>query len=163
MRIELLSERHDRAVFASGVEPLDRYFRSQAGQDARRRVSACFVLVEGTGAAPLGFYTLAATSLLLSELPEAVAKRLPRYPSLPATLLGRLAVDARCRGKGHGQLLLLDALGRALRSEIASVAVVVDAKDVTAAAFYAAHSFLPLGAEGRRMFLPMVEIAKLFA
>ena len=163
MRIEPLEDRHDRAGFASGVAPLDRYFHSQVGQDMRKRVASCFVATEDGGRAPVGFYTLAATSIALADLPETLAKRLPRYPAIPATLMGRLAVDARYRRRGLGQYLLLDAFSRALRSEIATFAFVVDAKDDVAAAFYAAHDLLPLQAGSRRMFVPMAEVAKLFA
>jgi len=162
VRIEPLDDRHERAAFNSGVEPLDRYFRTQAGQDVRKRVSSCFVLTED-GGAPLAFYTLAATSIALNDLPASMAKKLPRYPSVPATLMGRLAVDARFRGRRFGELMLLDAFSRALRSEIATFAFVVDAKDDTAVGFYNAYEFLPLTATGRRLFMPMAEIAKLFA
>ena len=169
MHVEPLSDRHDRAAFASGVEPLDHYFHTQAGQDVRKRVASCFVLVDedeggGDGAArPWGFYTLGATSLTLTELPQMLTKRLPRYPVVPATLMGRLAVDATRRGRGWGEHLLLDAMARSLRSEIASYAFVVDAKNDAAAAFYAAYDLRPLTTAGRRMFLPMAEVAKLFA
>ncbi len=129
----------------------------------RRRVASCFVLVADGDARPLGYYTLAATSIALAEIPEALAKRLPRYPAVPAVLMGRLAVDARHRKQRLGELLLFDALSRALRSEIAAYAFVVDAKDEKAAAFYARYRFMPLTREGRRHFLPMAEIAKLFA
>ena len=162
LRVEPLSDRHDRAGFASGVEPLDRYLRQRAGQDARRLVASCFVLVGGNDPTPVGYYTLAATSLALAELPELLAKRLPRYPVVPATLMGRLAVDARQQGQGHGELLLFDAFARALRNEIASYAFVVEAKDDKAAQFYRRYRFLPVVAGGRRLFVPMAEVAKLF-
>lgn len=128
----------------------------------RRRVATCFVLLEGDTARVLGFYTLAATSITLTDLPAATAKRLPRYPTIPATLMGRLAVDGRQWGRRFGELLLLDAYARALRNEIASFAFVVDAKDEGAAAFYARYGLMPLGAVGRRLFIPMAEIANLF-
>jgi GNAT superfamily N-acetyltransferase len=162
LRVEPLADRHHRDGFASGVEPLDRYLKQQAGQDTRRRVATCFVLVAGDDAAPIGYYTLAATSLTLAELPEALAKRLPRYPRVPATLMGRLAVDARHQGQGRGELLLFDAFSRALRNEIATYAFVVDAKDDKALQFYQQYRLLPLIASGRRLFIPMAEIAKLF-
>jgi hypothetical protein len=162
VRVEPLNDAHDRAAFISGVEPLDRYLKTQAGQDARRRVSSCFVLTDD-GTTPLGFYTLAATSIALTDLPAAVAKKLPRYPIMPATLMGRLAVDHRARGRRLGELMLMDAWGRALRSEIATYAFVVDAKDEAAGAFYKAYQFLPLSVSGRRLFIPVAEIAKLFA
>jgi GNAT superfamily N-acetyltransferase len=161
-RIEPLSDRHDRSAFASGIEALDHYFRRQAGQDIRRRVASCFVLVTGDSAAPLGYYTLAATSIGLADIPDLLAKRLPRYPDVPAILMGRLAIDARHQKRRLGELLLLDAMSRALRSEIAAYAFVVDAKDDRTAAFYARYHFIPLIKGGLRRFLPMVEIAKLF-
>ena len=162
MRIDALNDGHDRTAFESGVEPLDRYIRTQASQDIRKRVASCFVLTDGS-AAPLGYYTLAATSISLTDLPASLSKKLPRYPAVPATLMGRLAVASQHRGRRLGELLLLDAFSRALRTEIATYAFVVDAKDEAAAGFYRAYDFQPLTAEGRRMFIPMAEIAKLFA
>ena len=110
-----------------------------------------------------GYYTLSATSVLLVDLPPPVSKKLPRYPAVPATLLGRLAVDQRYRGRQLGESLLFDAFSRTLRSDIASFAFVVDAKDATARAFYERYGFMVLTGSGRRMFKPMSEIAALFA
>ena len=154
--------RHERSGFRSGIEALDRYLHSQAGQDARRRVAASFVLVLPPSPAVIGYYTLSNASIHAAELPAAVTKRLPRYPVLPATLLGRLAVDERHRGAGLGTLLLLNALRRSLGSEVASMAVLVDAKDEAAATFYRRHDFLSLPDQSHRLFLPMAEIARLF-
>lgn len=162
--IELFdTTRHERSGFSCGVEALDRYLQSQAGQDSRRRVAAPYVLLEPPSAAVIGFYTLSNTSIRGAELPSAFVKRLPRYPVLPATLLGRLAVDTDRRGSGLGTLLLLDALRRCLGSETASIAVVVDAKDDVAVAFYERHEFLRLPDQPNRLFKPMAEIEKLFA
>ena len=162
LHIEPLSGQHDRDSFASGVEPLDRYLQQQAGQDARRRVASCFVLVSDGDSVPIGYYTLAATSIALAELPEPLAKRLPRYPVVPATLMGRLAVDARHQREGHGEFMLFDAFSRMLRNDIASYAFVVDAKDDKAARFYLRYQFRFLVEGGRRLFIPVAEIAKLF-
>ncbi|MCQ8279956.1 GNAT family N-acetyltransferase [Acetobacteraceae bacterium KSS8] len=161
LRVEALGAHHDRSGFESGVEPLDRYFRTQASQDARKNMAAPFVLVlpEGTIA---GYYTLSSTSVQLAELPEQTVRKLPRYPLVPATLLGRLAVDRRQQGKGHGRFLLADALWRASRSEIASFAVIVDAKDDSARRFYERESFLPLPDQPIKLFRPMADIRKLF-
>jgi GNAT superfamily N-acetyltransferase len=160
-RVEILGPHHDRSGFESGIEPLDRYFRTQAGQDARKNMAAAFVLVlpDGTVA---GYYTLSSTSVNLAELPEQVARKLPRYPFVPATLLGRLAVDRRQQGKGYGRFLLADALYRIARSEIASFAVIVDAKDDNARRFYERESFLPLPDQPMRLFRPIADIEKLF-
>jgi GNAT superfamily N-acetyltransferase len=161
LRVEALGSHHDRNSFASGVEPLDRYFRSQAGQDARKNMAAPFVLVlpDGTVA---GYYTLSSTAVKLAELPAETTRRLPRYPLVPATLLGRLAVDERYRARGHGRFLLADALFRASRSEIASFAVIVDAKDEGARRFYERESFLPFPDQPMRLFRAMADVAALF-
>ncbi|WP_328595362.1 GNAT family N-acetyltransferase [Brucella tritici] len=162
--IELLDTgRHDRSQFSCGVEALDRYLQSQAGQDARRRVAAPYVLLEPLSTTVIGFYTLSNTSVQAAELPPPLVKKLPRYPTLPATLLGRLAVDAKKRGKAFGTLLLLDALCRCLRSETASLAIIVDAKDDMAVSFYERHEFYRLPDQPNRLFKPMAEVEKLFA
>ncbi|MFT3805278.1 MAG: GNAT family N-acetyltransferase [Burkholderiaceae bacterium] len=161
--IEFLdTTRHDRSAFSCGVEALDRYLQSQAGQDARRRVAAPYVLLEPPSSKVVGFYTLSNTSIKAAELPAVFIKRLPRYPVLPATLLGRLAVDVKRKGAGLGAVLLLDALRRCLRGETASLAVVVDAKDDAAISFYERHEFLRLSDQPNRLFKPMAEIEKLF-
>lgn len=161
LRVEALGPHHDRNSFVSGVEPLDRYFRSQAGQDARKNMAAPFVLVLPDGAIG-GYYTLSATGVKLTEFPVDITRKLPRYPLVLATLLGRLAVDQNYRGRGYGRFLLADALFRAVRSEIASFAVVVDAKDEAARRFYECESFLPSPDRHLRLFRPMTDIVKLF-
>lgn len=161
LRVEVLTSKHDRSRFDCGVEALDRYLRVQAGQDARKNMAAAFVLL-GADETIAGYYTLSATAVKLGELPEQVTRKLPRYPLVPATLLGRLAVDRRHRGKGYGRFLLADALYRSLRSEIASFAVVVDAKDENARRFYERESFLPLPDQPMKLFLPMASIEELF-
>jgi GNAT superfamily N-acetyltransferase len=161
VRIEALGPRHDRSSFASGVEPLDKYFQAQAGQDARKNIAATFVLVLPDGIIG-GYYTLSSTAVKLAELPDEITRRLPRYPLIPATLLGRLAVDKRLQGQGYGRFLLADALLRALRSEIASFAVIVDAKDDAARRFYERESFLPLPDQPRKLFRPIADLAKLY-
>lgn len=95
--IALDTTRHERSRFACGVEALDRYLRVQAGQDARRRVAAPYVLLEPPSPAVIGFYTLSNTAVRAADLPATLVKKLPRYPVLPATLLGRLAVEGAAR------------------------------------------------------------------
>ena len=161
LQVEVLSPHHDRSGFKSGVERLDRYFRTQAGQDARKNLAAPFVLLlSGTSIA--GYYTLSSTAVQLTELPEQIVRKLPRYPLVPATLLGRLAVDQRHQGKGYGRFLLADALHRAMRSEIASFAVIVDAKDDNARRFYEREGFLPFLDQPAKLFRPMADIERLF-
>jgi ribosomal protein S18 acetylase RimI-like enzyme len=158
--VEALTAGHDRAGFSSGIDALDRYFREQVTQDIRRRTTACYVAVDPTTAKVAGYYTLAAAGVPLAELPEPLAKRLPRYPSVPVARLGRLAVDLTFRGRKLGSALLWDAGMRALRSEVAVYALVVDAKDEQAAAFYRHHGFVPFGSQPLQLVLPMATFAK---
>jgi ribosomal protein S18 acetylase RimI-like enzyme len=157
--IEVLGADRDRSGFSSGVEPLDRYFREQVSQDVRRRATACYVAIEAATARLAGYYTLAAAGVLLSELPDPIRKKLPRYPSVPVARLGRLAVDLAFRGRGLGGALLWDALARSARSEIAVFAMVVDAKDAQAEAFYLHHGFVPFGGRSDQLVLPLAKFA----
>lgn len=152
-RIKTLAPNDDRMAFNCGVEALDRYFQQQATQDMRRRVAACFVAVTDNDRIA-GFYTLAAASALLGDLPQTLSKKLPRYPSVPTVRMGRLAVDLTCKGIGLGAALLADALDRSSRSEIAAFALVVDAKDEQAARFYRHHGFIPFPDNSMALFLP---------
>ena len=101
--------------------------------------------------------------LTLADLPDDLARKLPRYPQLPVTLLGRLAVDKSAKGLGLGEHLLLDALHRSLThaDQIAAMAVLVDAKDENAVSFYRHYGFLPLQAQPSRLFVPMRLVAQL--
>lgn len=159
-RLEVLRADHDRKSFSCGVDPLDRYLREQATQDIRRRVSACYVAVEAATGAIAGYYTLAAGGVPLAEMPAQLAKRLPRYAAVPVARMGRLAVDQRYRGKNLGAALLWDAAMRASRSEIAAFALMVDAKDDTAAAFYQHHGFVALDEGQRRWMLPLASVTE---
>jgi hypothetical protein len=159
-----LARGHDRSAFDCGIKALNQYLQLQARQDADRYVAAPFVLVESDAVTVRGFYTLSSSLIPLRELPANLAKKLPRYNSLPITLLGRLARDKTVADKGVGEFLLLDALHRSLMQaqQIASSAVVVDAKDQNAERFYLHFNFLPFQLTPLRLFLPMRQIEKIF-
>ena len=161
-RLVLLDTEHDRKRFDSGSPPLDRYLREQVSQDIRRRVAACFVAVTDEQRVA-GYYTLASASVALSDLPPETAKKLPRYPSVPAVRMGRLAVDGDFKGAGLGGALLADALLRSVRAEIVAYALIVDAKDESAADFYRHHGFIALPSSALRLFLPLATVAGLTA
>ena len=163
-RIEVLGAEHDRDRFSCGVPDLDTYIRDRAGQDARRHIAAVFVLLED-GPAVLGYYTVAQQVISLEDVPAKTAKKLPRYPLLPATLIGRLAVDRGCQAEGLGGLLLMDALHRSWQAShtVASYAVRVDAKDDRARDFYLRYDFLPFPKEPLKLFFPMADLDRLFA
>lgn len=151
---EPLDRHHDRGAFASGSDVLDRYFKERASQDVRRRIAGCFVAVDDDRNI-VGYYTLAATSVPLEVLPEHLAKRLSRYPVVPAMLIGRLAVAATHQGKGVGSASIADAISRGDRLGIGAFALIVDAKDDQAKKFYESNGFVSLPDEERRLCLPI--------
>ncbi len=162
-RIEPLSDEHVRTGFTSGSAALDRYLQTQASQDVRRRITACFVAVSRETDEIAGYYTLTATNIALSDLSSAIVRKLPRYPVVPAALLGRLAVARSHQGRGLGGVLLADALKRSARAELGVFAMVVDAKDEAARRFYEHHGFTVLPGEGRRLYLAINEALRRFA
>ncbi len=163
LAIEPLGVQHDRAAFSCGVAALDIYLHKQAGQDPRRRAAVVFVATPD-GRTIAGYYTLSQYAITLDAVPDQIAKKLPKYPLIPATLVGRLAVSAAFRGQGLGEMLLMDALYRSLGGsrQLASVGVVVDAKDDAAVAFYRKYGFLELPKIPRRLLLPMATVERLF-
>jgi predicted GNAT family N-acyltransferase len=157
LRIAMLDEKHDRGSFTCGVESLDRYLKTQAGQDVRRKANAVFVLSEREEPARiLGYYTLCAMAISQGDVPETARKHIPRYPLVSATLIGRLAVAKDRQGQRLGAVLLADALQRASASAstVGSSMVIVEALDEAAAGFYAAHGFVRL-TDSLRLVLPM--------
>ena len=158
--IEALNNSHDRTGFLCGETSLDDHIRKQARQDVKRRISRVFVATQPEQPNVIvGYYTLSALSLELGELPEALARKLPRHP-IPAALLGRLAISEAAQGHGIGRMLLADALKRtlAVSDEIAIHAMVVDAIDEGAQRFYQQYGFAPLSTTSRRFFLPLKSI-----
>ncbi|MGA2217719.1 MAG: GNAT family N-acetyltransferase [Terracidiphilus sp.] len=164
LKIELLDKkRHDRTTFSCGVHALDAYLQRQAAQDMEKHAAVVYVAVIEPPAIA-GYYTLSQFSIDFVQLPDALAKRLPRYPIVPATLLGRLAVASALRGQRIGETLLFDALHRSLfqSAHIASTGVIVDAKDESAAAFYRRYGFAQILDAGQRLFLPTRTIEQMF-
>jgi ribosomal protein S18 acetylase RimI-like enzyme len=159
-RFERIGEQHDRAAFRCGEEALDRYFQTQATQDIRRRVANCFVAVEVTTNQVAAYYTLSAASIPVVDLPPEEIKRLPRYPTLPAVRIGRLAVDERFQGRGLGGALLMNAAHRTLLADAAAYTLLVDAKNDGAVAFYQRYGFRPLSSQPRTLFLPLAVVQK---
>jgi GNAT superfamily N-acetyltransferase len=163
LKVEALASHHDRDGFACGVDSLDRYLRTQASQDARRKANGVFILVEpGKPDVVLGYYTLCATALAQGDVPAAARKHIPRYPLVSATLVGRLAVSEARQGEGLGAMLLADAVRRAYASAdtVGSSIVVVDAINERAAAFYEGNGFVRLP-DSFRLVLPMRTIQRL--
>jgi GNAT superfamily N-acetyltransferase len=158
--IEPLDVGHDRTVFRCGVVALDDYIRKQARQDVKRHISRVYVAIEERHPSIiLGYYTLSTLAIDFSDLPQALAHKLPRHP-LPAALIGRLAVSQDAQGNGVGKMLLINALKRtlAVSGEIAIYAMVVDAIDECAQCFYEKFGFIQLSSGRGRLFLPLKSI-----
>ncbi len=155
MAIEPLGRHHDRAAFSCGQPELDGWFRQRASQDEKRNVARVFVALDDE-LGIVGFYSLSSFAFSIPDLPEDIARRLPRYDAIPAALIGRLARDERVRGRGIGELLLADAIRRILGAgrSVAVFAIVVEAKDGRAARFYQAFGFRPFPLRPTRLFLP---------
>jgi len=152
-----LESSHARSTFDCESPVLNRYFCEQVSQDLRRRVAACFVALDADERLA-GFCTLASASVPLQDLPTDQARKLPRYLAVPTVRMGRLAVDAAFKGRGLGAALLADALTRAAHAEIAAYALLVDAKDATAAAFYRHHGFMALPDSPLTLFMPLAAV-----
>jgi ribosomal protein S18 acetylase RimI-like enzyme len=159
-RLEPLSEEHERSLFRCGEDALDRYFQTQVTQDIRRHMANCFVAVETATSHIAAYYTMSAASIPLVDLPPNEKKRLPRYPTVPAVRIGRLAVDQKFQGRGLGAALLADAAARALKADAAAFTLLVDAKNEQAVNFYQPFGFRILASQPRTLFLPLVTARK---
>jgi GNAT superfamily N-acetyltransferase len=153
--------KHDRATFSCGVASLDDWFRLRAGQDEKCNVARVFVAIDDQGGI-VGFYSLSSFTLTIADLPPELAKRLPRYDAIPAALIGRLARDEKVRGEGIGELLLADAVRRVIGAarSLAVFAIVVEATEEKAAAFYRDFGFMPFPNRPLRLFMPASEAAE---
>ena len=153
--IEPLGKHHDRAAFSCGQPDLDDWFRHRAGQDENRNVARVFVAVD-RDLGVIGFYSLNSFTLSINDLPEDISRKLPRYDSIPAAMIGRLARDERVRGRGIGEFLLADAVRRILGAgrSIAVFAIVVEAQNERATDFYTNFGFRPFPLHPKRLFLP---------
>ena len=163
MIVSVFNKGFDRQGFECGVEELDHYLKRIVSQDIRRNSAVCFILHDEGSREILGYYTLSAFSVQFDGLPEIERKALPKYPQIPATMLGRLAIASSMQGRGIGERLLVDALKRAWKNRevIASWTVIVDAINDSAADFYQRYGFTALGNDRSRLYLPMKEIGKL--
>lgn len=164
LKIESLdSRKHDRSRFSCGKHSLNIYIIKQASQDLKRRVSTVFVLIDDPELEVLAYYTLSSYTINVTALDESWAKRLPRYPMLPATLLGRLAVDEKQKGKGLGELMLVDALKKSLNvsKTVASLAFIAEAIDERAVSFYIKYGFQPFRQNPMKLYLPIKTIEAL--
>jgi ribosomal protein S18 acetylase RimI-like enzyme len=159
---EPLEPGHDRAAFVCDSPALERYLKTQARQDVEKRLAAVFVLT-ANGKTVAGYYSLSQFSVQAERIPDQIRRKLTQYQEIPATLIGRLARRTAFRGQGVGELLLMDALRRCHlhAKEVGEWAVLVEAKDERAIAFYKKYGFLEIQGHANRLFLPMETVSKL--
>lgn len=158
LNIKILTKDHKRKEFKCGKELLDNYFHKQAGQDARKSLSVCHVLVDEDADTNkvIGYYTLSNDSIPWEDFPAELTKKIPKTYSIPTVLLGRLAIDENDHRKGYGEMLLFDALEKSLEvsKNFGMIAVVVKPLDQNAVEFYKGYGFIFIEATGK-MFLPI--------
>lgn len=157
---------HDRAAFSCGDASLDRYIREQASQDVKRGLASVFVITAKDDPKQiLAYYTLSSRELKLDQLPEEIAKKAGKYGHVGVTLLGGMAVAEKYKGTGLGALTLMNALHKSLlaATDVASLAVFVEAIDSDAANFYRKYGFIELPEDKLKLLLPMKTIAKSFS
>ncbi|MDF2119943.1 GNAT family N-acetyltransferase [Roseiarcaceae bacterium H3SJ34-1] len=161
--IEPLEKKHRRTDFSCGNDRIDTYFREVVSQDVKRKYATCFVAREIATDRVAGFYTLSSSNVPLTEVPETLAKKLPRYPSVPAVLIGWLGRHSDYAGQGLGEALLFDSIKTIATSPIGAHAIFADAVDDKAASFYAAFGFVPLIERPRMLYLPVTTALSLLS
>lgn len=162
-RIEALSS-HDRSAFCCGNDRIDRYFRETVTQDVKRGFAKCFVAVETETDKLAGFYTLTSNSIPLTQIPDDLKKKLPRYPTVPVVLISWLGRHIEFKGRGLGDVLMFDAIKTIATAPIASHAIIVDAIDDGAVEFYRGYRFVNLAADrANRLYLPVATALKAIA
>jgi GNAT superfamily N-acetyltransferase len=156
----LLSEPHDLSTFDSGERVLDDWLRRRAWQNLQMAASRTYVVCAAGTMRVAGYFALSMGQILAQETTGAMRRNMPRH--IPAVMLGRLAVDRACQGKGLGRALLADAVRRSLRagSEVSARLVIVHAISSAAEAFYLHHGFTRLPVETPTLALDLVKFQK---
>lgn len=153
-----LDKSFDRAPFDCGSPELNDFLKAKARQNQTANFNRTFVAIQSGDKAKrvLGFYSLSMGEVDLSSLPEEKQKKLPKHP-VPVARMGRLAVDNSIKGQGLGKLLLVDAMKRvqSASTDVGVYALLVDAKDDPAKAFYKKYGFIELTDEPMTLFLPL--------
>lgn len=153
--VEPLTKAHSRSAFTCGNDRIDSYFRDTVSQDVKRKYAACFVAGDIATDRVAGFYTLSSSNVPLNEVPESQAKKLPRYPTVPAVLIGWLGRHSDYAGQGLGEALLFDAIKTVATALVGAHAIFADAIDDTAAAYYGTFGFTPLIGRPNTLYLPV--------
>lgn len=152
-----------RDTFSCYVKELENYFHRYVSQDVKKKLAKCFVLIDNEQSKIIGYYTLSALSVSISDIPqERINKGIP-YPIIPAVLLGRLAIDDNFQKQGYGKFLIVDAMHKIKNTNIAAALLIVEAKDDNARLFYDKLGFIEFkesNEKHRKLFYPLTNIIK---
>lgn len=153
----------ERSSFSCSVEPLENYFHRYVSQDVKKGLAKCFVLINEQQSRIIGYYTLSALSIPITDIPqERISKGIP-YPNIPAVLIGRLAIDTNFQNQGYGKFLIADAIHKIKNTTVAAAILVVEAKNDNAVSFYERLGFIEfkeLEKTHRKLFYPLTKIIK---
>lgn len=155
---EPLTAAHDVSAFSCGKPSLDRWLQARALSNQEKGFTAVMVVHEAGRV--IGYYGLAPTSIVPAQLPRSIRTGQPPDP-VPCLLLGQLATDENWAGKGIGTGLLRHALQRCITAArlIGGRALVVNAVDDGAAAFWKRRGFLPSKDDPLTLFRSIADIA----
>jgi ribosomal protein S18 acetylase RimI-like enzyme len=162
--IELLDKSHNRAGFDCGSQALNQYLQRTARQHNQKGISRTFVLVETEQPqALIGFFTLSLCEVRSKKLNSKIAKKYPN--TVPAVKLARLAVDKNWQRQGIGEILMIEAMTRAITiaDNGGVIGLFVDAKDKTAQKYYARYKFVSLIDNPLEIFLPLSTIRQVIS
>ncbi|MBX9879421.1 MAG: hypothetical protein K2Y22_13250 [Candidatus Obscuribacterales bacterium] len=162
------ADKHDRSAFSCGVAALDLYLKQQARKEADQNIAQTFVLTSKKEPGKiLGYYSLSANRIKISDLPKELTKRFPRYDDIGVTLLGRFAVDKSAqRGRLRlGEHLLTDAKLKSWQAScmVASFGMIVDvlvAEKGDPTDFYLKYDFVAFPDKTNKLYLPMLTIER---
>lgn len=163
MNLELkpITKSLSKSPFDCGYPVLNQYLRLYALKNDRLSIGKTFIAVDPDSSKIAGYLTVSTAQMTASDLPENIRTKLPRYP-VPAFRIGKLAVSLDFQGKGGGRWLLFQALQKALQisESVGLFAVIVDAIDKKAKAFYLKFGFVPFWEYPLTLFLPIETIRK---
>lgn len=156
----LLTEAHDLSAFHSGEPVLDDWLRQRAWNNLQIAASRTYVICPIGDMRVIGYAALHMGQILAEEVIGSMRRNMPR--SIPAVVLGRLAIDSTWQGKGLGRALLADVVARALRasSEVSARLILVHAISPAAEAFYLHHGFIRLPVGTPTFALDLVKLQK---
>jgi GNAT superfamily N-acetyltransferase len=159
----LLTKTHDGSAFDSGEPVLDDWLRHRAWDNLQLAASRTYVVCPTDSHAVIGYFALSMGQILAQQATGSMRRNMPK--SIPAVMLGRLAIDRVWQGKGLGRVLLADAVRRAslASSEVSARLVIVHAISPAAETFYLHHGFTRLPVETPTLALDLVKLRKLGA